>query len=229
MTFLVFSLCILLIVVALLSAFALMKRRESNAALTEQAGEAVILGKAAQSLETTKMRMSNANREKGIVGEVGVGQRLEELATKFGLTVIHDLSIPGRKSNIDHILISRKAIFVIDAKNYKGKVSISRNTEGIQELRVGGYNRTNIANSLRGYAQILETYLNEVGIEAKVVPMLAFYKATFEGSSSLTLDGVSINLFGVENEVRRYATSDFPDVDMQYVAKKILERFPHKA
>jgi hypothetical protein len=36
--------------------------------------------------------------------------------------VLHDRRIPGRRSNIDHLVIARSGVWVVDTKRYRGKV-----------------------------------------------------------------------------------------------------------
>jgi Nuclease-related domain len=55
-------------------------------------------------------------------GEERLGRFLETLHDGETLVVLHDRRIPRRRANIDHIAVSANGVFVIDAKNYAGKV-----------------------------------------------------------------------------------------------------------
>jgi len=57
------------------------------------------------------------NWHKGILGEKMVVEALATLDNSYVL--INDIILPGRKGNIDHILICPKGIFVIETKSYK--------------------------------------------------------------------------------------------------------------
>jgi hypothetical protein len=57
---------------------------------------------------------------KGAVGEIRIGKVLDAMGAKHGFGVLHDRKIPGSVANIDHILVTDRGVFVIDAKNYKG-------------------------------------------------------------------------------------------------------------
>ena len=72
-------------------------------------------------------RQSTTAWERGAVGEERLGVRLDALASQ-DIALLHDRRIPRSKANIDHIVITRAGIWVIDAKRYKGK----------PELRVEG-------------------------------------------------------------------------------------------
>lgn len=203
-------------------------RKYRQRILRSQAGNAATFGVAAHSLQTEKMRIRKSNRDKGVIGELGVAKDLEYLADEYGLTVLHDLSIPGSKANIDHILITGNVIYVIDAKNYAGIVKISTGKDGVKRLRVGGRDQTALAEKLRGYAEKVEAFLQSEKISIKVVPMLAFYKATFHDDSKLTINGVTINIFGIENELLRYANLKSPTFDSAEIAAKLLKEFSPK-
>ena len=196
--------------------------------LKRQAGKTAVHGEAAHSLQTEKMRIRKANRDKGVIGELGVARDLEYLASEYGLTVLHDLSIPGSKANIDHILISRKVIYVIDAKNYTGIVKIAPNRAGKKVLRVGGRDQSVLVEKARKYSDYIKNFLDESGISVKVLPLLAFYQASFHDDSAVTIDGVTVNMFGIENELMRYANIKSPEIDIEKVASMILESFPPK-
>jgi hypothetical protein len=190
---------------------------------------ASVHGVAANSLQNENFRIRKANREKGVIGELGVAADLEYLSHEYGLTVLHDLAIPGSKANIDHILISPKVVFVIDAKNYTGLVKVGDGKDGVKKLRVGGRDQTLLAEKLKTYANKVEAFLKSENVGVKVVPLLAFYKATFHDESQLTINGVTVNIFGIENELLRYANLKSPSIDIELVAEKILGEFQLKA
>lgn len=197
--------------------------------LHRQAGTTAVHGDAAHSLQTEKMRIRKTNREKGVIGELGVAKDLEYLAQVYGLTVLHDLSIPGTTANIDHILVTSKVVYVIDAKNYTGIVKVAPNKAGVKTLRVGGRDQMLLVGKLKRYADAVEAHLISEGMKIKVLPLLAFYQAKFHKDSAITVDGVTINIFGIENELLRYANLKATEHDIADVAARILKKFPHKS
>jgi hypothetical protein len=82
---------------------------------------------------------------------------------------------------------------------------------------------------LKTYANKVEAFLKSENVGVKVVPLLAFYKATFHDESQLTINGVTVNIFGIENELLRYANLKSPSIDIEQVAEKILGEFQLKA
>lgn len=65
-------------------------------------------------------RQSTAAWKSGAVGEAAVGRRLDAIASDH-LIVLHDRRIPGSRANIDHIVVTRAGVWVIDTKRYRGK------------------------------------------------------------------------------------------------------------
>ena len=197
--------------------------------LRKSAGTTRIEGTAGQSLSTEKMRITKENRAKGVEGELGVATVLENLSRKYGTVVLHDLSMPESTANIDHVLVQSKAVFVIDAKNYSGRVNIKRDSEGKWQLYVGRYKQTALAHKLKKYASAIENDLHSKGIEIKVIPLLAFYNAEFHPDSKYEIEGVMVNVSGIENELMRIGYKRLKEFDTQLVADKILETFPFKS
>lgn len=52
-----------------------------------------------------------------------MGRTFEQLAEE-GFVVLHDRRRPGKKANIDHIVIGPRGVYVIDAKHYAGLLEI---------------------------------------------------------------------------------------------------------
>ena len=107
-------------------------------------------------------RQSTKAWDQGAVGEELIGARLDTLATD-GIAILHDRRIPGSKANIDHIAITRKGIWVIDAKRYKGR----------PELKIeGGILRPRVEKLLvgrRDCTKLLDGVLKQVGLVRDLV------------------------------------------------------------
>lgn len=64
---------------------------------------------------------------------------------------LHDRLIPGTRANIDHIWLTPRGVWVVDAKAYTGKVErreVGPLWRTDNKLFVGGRNRTKLANSV---------------------------------------------------------------------------------
>ena len=57
----------------------------------------------------------------GAVGEEEFGRRLSGCSGPQ-LKVLHDRKLPRSSANIDHLAVTAEAVWVLDAKRYKGKV-----------------------------------------------------------------------------------------------------------
>lgn len=63
-----------------------------------------------------------SSKGKGKLGEFVVGSRLKELGP--GHDILNDLTfvIDGDSTQIDHVVLSTRGVFVIETKNYQGKI-----------------------------------------------------------------------------------------------------------
>jgi hypothetical protein len=125
----------------------------------------------------------------GARGEETVGRNLEALRTE-GIAVLHDRRIPGSKANIDHIVISPAGVFVVDPKNYRGKVE-QRDVGGLfrtdLRLYVGGRDKTKLVKGMDRQVTAVRAALahDEKWIDVPVTPVLLFISS--ENWSLLTL------------------------------------------
>lgn len=72
-----------------------------------------------------KLRLAEAY-DRGRVGEEHTEVLLQALPD--GFRALHDRAIPGSRANIDHIVIGPTGVFVIDSKNYSGRISVGKGT-----------------------------------------------------------------------------------------------------
>jgi hypothetical protein len=74
--------------------------------------------------------------ERGAQGEETTAIALGTLPAEYW-TVLHDLRWPGRRyANVDHVVIGPPGVFVIDSKNWAGRISVH---DGV--LRCNGYRK----------------------------------------------------------------------------------------
>jgi Nuclease-related domain len=114
----------------------------------------------------------------GARGEETVGHDLEALRAE-GITVLHDRRIPGSRANIDHIVISPAGVFVVDPKNYRGKVE-ERDVGGLfrtdLRLYVGGRDKTKLVKGMDRQVAAVRAALaqDEKWSDVPVTPVLLF-------------------------------------------------------
>jgi hypothetical protein len=61
--------------------------------------------------------------QRGAAGERRTARLLGPLERQ-GWTILHDLAVPGSAANIDHLAIGRGGVFVIDSKQYRGRLQL---------------------------------------------------------------------------------------------------------
>ena len=73
--------------------------------------------------KAARLERSAALWEKGAAGEVAVATALAALPADW--VVLHDLAWPGRqRANLDHVVIGPGGVFVVDAKNWSGRIEV---------------------------------------------------------------------------------------------------------
>ena len=60
---------------------------------------------------------------RGAAGERRTARLLDPLE-RHGWAVLHDLAVPGSRANIDHLVIGPGGVFVIDSKQYRGRLQL---------------------------------------------------------------------------------------------------------
>jgi hypothetical protein len=115
----------------------------------------------------------------GARGEQALGRWLDRL-TPDGVQVLHDRRIPGTRANIDHLAVGPAGVFVIDAKNYRGK-RVEVTSEGgwgrprVQRLLVGGRDRTTLVGGMHFQVdRVRERLAATGGAAVPVTGMLCF-------------------------------------------------------
>jgi hypothetical protein len=70
-----------------------------------------------------RLQRSAALWERGAQGEEAVARALADLPE--GWVALHDLAWPGRqRANLDHVVVGPGGVFVVDAKNWSGRVEV---------------------------------------------------------------------------------------------------------
>jgi hypothetical protein len=72
-----------------------------------------------------RFRPSSAARawRRGAAGERRTARLLGPLE-RHGWVVLHDLAVPGSRANLDHLLFGSGGVFVIDSKQYRGRLRL---------------------------------------------------------------------------------------------------------
>jgi hypothetical protein len=88
---------------------------------------------------------------KGSDGERRLGRHLARVLGDAAF-ILNDRKLPATKGNIDHVVVASSGIWIVDAKNYGGKVElrdVGGWTKVDRRLFVGGRDRTHLADGLQ--------------------------------------------------------------------------------
>jgi hypothetical protein len=126
---------------------------------------------------------------RGELGEQAVAASLER-GTKGPAIVLHDRCMPGGYGNIDHLVIAPTGVFVIDAKDIKGKVRVENPLFGAARLMISGRNRTKLIHGLdRQVAAVRHALAGNGHADVPVQGVLCFTKADLPLLGTLKMRG----------------------------------------
>ncbi|MDI4648780.1 NERD domain-containing protein [Cohnella hashimotonis] len=127
---------------------------------------------------------------KGMIGESSVRHKLGKLNPKE-YTVMHDIMIQrpdGKTSQIDHVVVSRYGVFVIETKNYTGWIVGGEKSEYWTQVIYKRKER--LYNPIRqnyGHVKALESFL-----EDETIPFISII--AFSTRADLKLEPMSIDV-----------------------------------
>jgi hypothetical protein len=128
----------------------------------------------------------------GAWGEEWVGGNLERLLGGRAV-ILHDRRVPRTRGNFDHLAIASSGVWVIDTKNYEGRVEL-RDVGGWfrvdRRLYVAGRDRTKLVGGLDWQVKAVETCLAEM--EVRVRPVLCFVKGWGRWQKPFEIDGTLV-------------------------------------
>ena len=117
----------------------------------------------------------------GALGEERTGELLQPLEAQ-GFRVMHDRLMPRSRANIDHIVVGPPGVFIVETKNYGGKLRVRRG-----EIWVAGRRKTEIVAQAKREAAAVAAVVSPVS----VTPLLCIHRADL-GWFKQQADGVRI-------------------------------------
>lgn len=179
------------------------------------------------------MRVDGAPRQAttawaaGADGERMVGARLDALADR-GVVTLHDRRIPGSRANIDHVAIAPGAVWVIDAKRYRGKrpglvfEGSVLGFGGRGRLVVGGRRQDRLVDGIVGQVERIRSLVPD-GVPVR--GMLCFVDADWPLlGGSFSVDGIRV--LWPRRMAKEIGASREPVVDVDATARSIASAFP---
>jgi hypothetical protein len=103
---------------------------------------------------------------RGAAGERRTARLLHPLERQ-GWAVLHDLALPGGRANLDHLVIGPGGVFVIDSKQYRGRLQL----DAVGKLWHGRYPLTPALRAVSFEADRAARVLPDPGVA--VVPIVA--------------------------------------------------------
>lgn len=162
----------------------------------------------------------------GAIGEEILADRLKELPDSA--RVLHDRRIPGTRANIDHIAVTTAAVWVIDAKRYKGQRPSVHVGGGlirprVETLRVGGRDKTKLVDGVRSQVARVSDALADTKI--KVKGALCFVEADWPliGGAFTVSD---IDVLWPKLLIKRLTDSADGPVDVDSIRTRLAAAFP---
>ena len=172
------------------------------------------------------------NWVKGAKAEAEVGELINEFSRKHGFKVLHDRAVPKSKANIDHIIVSETGIFVVDTKNYEGKIKVKKEPgrEGkiVENLYINDLKRNNLISKVKTQVDLVQNVLTDNGLLYPVYGTLAFFHGEFPiFKRPMRVDGIFINGRGLEKLV----TENIPglNIDISKAMIVLTKAFPDRS
>jgi hypothetical protein len=107
---------------------------------------------------------------RGAAGERRTARLLSPLE-RHGWAVLHDLAVPGSRANLDHLVIGPSGVFVIDSKQYRGRLQLDPSGR----LWHGRYPLAPVLGAVSFQADRAAQILTDPGVV--VVPIVAVHGA----------------------------------------------------
>ena len=167
-------------------------------------------------------KIYDSPKAKGIRLENKIHQTLEKLAVKYEGYAFKDLMLPigSSTSQIDNVLITSKAIFVIEAKNYKGRIfgsihqdqwtMTSKTTKTYKNKRGKTYQKSYI-NKYQFYNPIKQNETHIKALQQHIKTDIPFYNLVVFGSKAdlSELKGELRNITLTINHLNRWIKNEY--------------------
>ncbi len=101
----------------------------------------------------------------GAVAERAVADALKKRTAPGSVITLHNRQMPGRRGDIDHIVIAPTGVYVIDTKDWKGEVHIQTPWFGAPKLLIRGRDRTKLIDGLDRQITAVRSALDRDGYE----------------------------------------------------------------
>lgn len=163
----------------------------------------------------------------GAAGEERVAAMLDSVETAVTL---HDRRIPGSRANIDHIFVSPRGVWVVDAKKYVGKRPRLSHEGGVfgfggtERLRIAGRASDRLVDGVLGQARLVTAAL---GHSVPVSAALCFVDADWPLlGGAFTVQGVFVGSPKMLRKRLIAQEGDEPVIDVDWASARLARMLP---
>lgn len=117
---------------------------------------------------------------KGKIGEARVSRRLKRLAKKNGGQVFDNVIIPGendKTSQIDHIYVCNYGVFVVETKNYAGRIYGNDNQKFWKQVLAYGHSKNELYNPVKQNITHIIRLKEIIKMDISPISVIVFVKA----------------------------------------------------
>ncbi len=166
----------------------------------------------------------------GALGEEKLGALLDKVAAPI-IRVLHDRRIPRSRANIDHLVVCRSGVLVVDAKRYTGRRPTKKVEGGFlvprrERLLVGGRDSTSLVEGLKRQVAVVSDAVTGDALEpVRVRGFLCFVDADWPiFGGDFTIDGVEVLWAKRLLSIARSA-GPLTEADVDQVARRLTAMF----
>ena len=166
-------------------------------------------------------------------GSLGEARVAEALRTVDGIRILRDRRVPRTRGNIVQIVVAPAGVFVVDAKLYRGLISVKDRGGWFQRderLYVGGRDRSRLADNMTWQVEAVRQVLASTGarfVAVPVQPVLCFVDAEWSLRATRTYRGVRLaGLRSVKELVTQYQLLKSDDIEA--IGHILATAFPTK-
>lgn len=126
----------------------------------------------------------------GSQGEQAVARTLAARTKGSPVEYLHDRRMPGGRGNIDHLAVAPTGVYVIDAKDWTGKVEVTPTRPGPRKLLINRSDQTRLVDGLDRQVTAVRAALATARPVPPVLGVLCFVKVgALPSQGTLTMRG----------------------------------------